>query len=132
MPPFNLAFFTHIILESGAACAFFRNPSFTLAQPQPHAHQVIRQYALLLISTNLIAANFLFQQQPSALSSRVAGALALYHLGPITRAALKISSGEERGSRKGELLGGAWLQASFHIIMLVMLVLEASKVFWFA
>ena len=131
MPPFNLAFSTHIILESGAAYTFFRNPSFTLAQPQPLAHQVIRQYALLLISTNLIAANFLFQQQPSALSSRVAGALAIYHFGPITRATLKIRSGEKI-NRRGVLLGAAWLHAFSHIIILVMLVLEASKASWFA
>ncbi|KAL8796335.1 MAG: hypothetical protein Q9195_001242 [Heterodermia aff. obscurata] len=89
MMPFSIPFFLHIIGEFGAATGFFLRPSQTLNRPQPDAHAVIRQYALLLTSTNLIAAIFLFQSQPTPVSTKVAGALALYHLGPLTRAGLK-------------------------------------------
>ena len=78
--PLNIPFFLHILGEFGASVGFFFRPSQTLQRPQPHAHGVIRQYALLLTSTNLIAAIFLTQNHPTEISRKVAGALALYHL----------------------------------------------------
>ena len=103
----NIPFFLHILGEFGASASFFLRPSQTLRKPQPEAHAVIRQYALLLTSTNLIAAIFLFQDHATAISAKVAGALALYHLGPLTRAVMKVRTGEKMGIWEG--LGGAWV-----------------------
>ena len=122
---FSIPFLMHILGELGASYGFFVHPSSTLLEPQPFAHPVIRQYALLLISTNLIAAIFLFQDQPSSISCRVAGALALYHLGPLTRAALKMRCGEKMGVR--ERLGGAWVHGVFHSVTFVALLWEAAR-----
>ncbi|KAL9021230.1 MAG: hypothetical protein Q9185_001631 [Variospora sp. 1 TL-2023] len=71
-------FFLHLIVELPASIAFFLNPSMTLSQSQPHAHVVIRQYALLLMSSNIIAYNFIFRS-PDETSASVAAALAVYH-----------------------------------------------------
>ena len=103
----NVPFFVHILGEFGASAGFFLRPSQTLRRPQPEAHAVIRQYALLLTSTNLIAAIFLFQDHATTTSTKVAGALALYHLGPLTRAVMKVWTGERMGIWEG--LGGAWV-----------------------
>ncbi|KAI4280105.1 MAG: hypothetical protein L6R35_005975 [Caloplaca aegaea] len=71
-------FLLHMIVELPASIAFFLNPSMTLSQSQPHAHAVIRQYALLLMSSNIIAYNFIFRS-PDETSASVAAALAVYH-----------------------------------------------------
>lgn len=123
--PVNLAFLLHILGEFGASISFFFRPSQTLRQPQPDAHAVIRQYALLLTSTNLIAATFLFQDRPTTVSSKVASALALYHFGPLTRAALKVRMGERMGIWEG--MGGAWVHVMFHSIVLAALTWEATR-----
>ena len=122
--PIRIPFFLHIIGEFGAATGFFLRPSQTLNRPQPDAHAVIRQYALLLTSTNLIAAIFLFQSQPTTVSTKVAGALALYHLGPLTRAYLKARRGERMGIWEG--MGGAWVHIVFHSIVTAALAWEAT------
>ena len=105
--PINIPFLLHILGELSASAGFFLRPSQTLRKPQPEAHAVIRQYALLLTSTNLIAAIFLFQGHATVISAKVAGALALYHLGPLTRAAMKVRTGEKMGIWEG--VGGAWV-----------------------
>ena len=125
MPYVNLPFLVHILGEFGASYGFWFRPSATLSRPQPHAHPVIRQYALLLISTNLIAGIFLFQDQPSKISCQVAGALAFYHLGPLTRAALKVGDGRRKGLREG--MGGTWMHLGFHSIATAGLIWEATK-----
>ena len=123
--PMNIPFFLHIIGEFGASAGFFLHPSQTLRQPQPDAHPVIRQYALLLTSTNLIAAIFLFQDRATTVSTRVAGALALYHLGPLTRAGLKVRACEKMGIWEG--IGGAWVHVVFHSLVTAALTWEATR-----
>ena len=95
-------FICHIVLEVPAALAFALFPSATLRRPQPDAHAVIRQYALSLVTTVVIAIIFGFGlHEPEVLDPyvrklerQVAGALALYHLGPMTRATYRIWSTE--------------------------------------
>lgn len=101
----NVPFFFHIVGEIPASYNFLAHPSSTLPQPQPYAHPVIRQYALLLVSTNLIAGIFLFCDRPTTVSCKVAGALAIYHLGPLMRAVTKIWKGKKLGIDEG--VGGA-------------------------
>ena len=93
-----LPFFFHVVLETPAAVAFALFPSATLRSPQLDAHAVIRQYALSLFSTILIAASFAFwphdlpalDPHVHRLERQVAGALALYHIGPMARAGYRI------------------------------------------
>lgn len=101
----------------------------TLSQPQPHAHAIIRQYALLLVSSNLIAYAFLFRPTDEA-SNAVAAALALYHTGPLLRAGYRIYSGEGTGGPRGGLLGSPWVHVFAHLSSLVALGREASIGIW--
>ena len=103
----SIPFILHVILESPAAVAFALFPSATLRTPQPEAHALIRQYALSLLTTVLIAA--VFARQPhdlqannahiQRLEQQVAGALALYHVGPMIRAARKYRARQEQDRR---------------------------------
>lgn len=121
---FSIPFFLHILTEMPASGGFLLRPSLTLQTPQPAAHGVIRQYALLLASSTLIAATFLFQP-PSTTSCQVAGALALYHIGPLVRALSRARAGESVGGWKG--LGGPWVHAGFHSFCVAALTQEALK-----
>lgn len=98
-----MPFLLHIIIELPAALRFALYPSSTLQAPQPYAHAVLRQYALLLLSSIVIAAIFAFASGDRDWIERgVAGSLSLYHLGPAFRAFYRRRRGEGRGT--------SWLQ----------------------
>lgn len=107
----QVAFTLHLIVEIPAAINFLFRPSSTLSLPQPHSHGVIRQYALLLFATNVIVALFLLRESYDELTARVAGALCLYHIGPIIRAAKRV-----RRHRLPDALGGPHLHLSAHAL----------------
>lgn len=108
----------HLIIELPASINFLLRPSATLSAPQLQAHAVIRQYALLLISTNIIVLALLMREMDQ-LSGKIAGALALYHLGPIARALSRI-----RKQESGSVLGGPKLHAFVHVLCIVTLVMS--------
>lgn len=78
-------FLLHVVVEIPASLNFLLYPGGQLRTYSPQAHPVIRQYAVLLLSTILIALSFASRSQDE-LSGQVAGALALYHLAPMLRA----------------------------------------------
>ena len=78
-------FFIHAILETPAFLNFLLNPSGHLRIYSPQAHAVIRQYAVLLLSSVMVSLIFA-SRDPDELSGQVAGALSVYHLAPIVRA----------------------------------------------
>jgi hypothetical protein len=78
-------FLVHAILEIPASVNFFLNPSGQLRIYSPHAHAVIRQYAVLLLSSVIVSLLF-FMRNPDELSGQVAGAFLIYHLAPVVRA----------------------------------------------
>lgn len=125
--PICLPFLFHLIVEVPASIGFFFYPSATLAEVQPHAHSVIRQYGLLLTSTNLVAWTFLFED-PSPLSGRVAAALGLYHVGPIVRSWTR-TKGDEGTTNMRERWRGPWLHLGVHVFCAVALMGEALG-FW--
>lgn len=100
----------------------------TLSQPQPNANAVIRQYALLLMSSNLIAYTFLFRPTDEA-SSAIAAAFALYHIGPSIRAGHRINSGERNGDGGRKLLRSPWVHLFAHLSCLITLIWEAIRGF---
>jgi hypothetical protein len=81
---FQLGFLLHCIIEIPAAANFFVFPSGQLRVYSPQAHAIIRQYALLLLTSVLISVLFLLRPVDE-LSGQVAGALSLYHVGPSVR-----------------------------------------------
>lgn len=86
-------FLVHALLEIPASLNFFINPSGQLSNYSPQAHAVIRQYAVLLLSSTLIALSFAFRE-PDEMSGQVAGALAVYHLAPMVRATARLTGRE--------------------------------------
>ena len=104
----HFAFLLHLIIETVASIKFLLRPSATLSAPQPHCHAVIRQYALLLISSNIIVAVML-NREIDATSAKVAGALSVYHLGPFVRAVSRIL---QKSSSSGVI--EPWLHAFVH------------------
>lgn len=111
----------HILLETPASLNFFLRPSEQLSSPAPQAHSIIRQYAILLLASNLVALIFLLRDVDEV-SRWVTGALAVYHVAPLSRALSRLGKGSEYW--KG--LGGPRLHALCHGGVLVGLL----GVFW--
>ena len=81
----NWPFIAHIVVETPACLTFMFNPSGQLGQHTPNAHAIVRQYSLLLLSSILVASIFVSRARDE-LTGQVAGALAIYHVGPCIRA----------------------------------------------
>lgn len=119
----SLPFVAHILVETPACILFFLKPSLTLRQPQPHANAIIRQYALLLFCTNIIVALILlYGQEAVLLRQRVAGALAVYHVGPLVRAMGRVYRREEEVG--GSAASGAPMHAVLHTVCAGLLLAE--------
>ncbi|CAF9939664.1 hypothetical protein IMSHALPRED_001588 [Imshaugia aleurites] len=101
----------HMAVETMATYTYFFRPSATFSRPQPVAHGVLRQYALLLLCTNIIVAMVLNRSAHDKLSAQITAAVALYHVGPFVRAVARIRRGD-----KGDLLASPWLHAVVHLL----------------
>jgi hypothetical protein len=133
----RLPFGAHVLVELPAACNFLLRPSEQLSIPAPQAHAVIQQYGALLLVSVIIALIFALRpvDPTSRISSylpkthdqvvtckcvgRVSGALALYHLAPLSRAISRIREGD---FGYGQGLGGPWVHLLVHFIVLLGLV----------
>lgn len=105
------SFLLHIFVELPASIKFFTKPSFGLANTLPsEAEAIIRQYALLLFVSVMLACIFLRRSKDET-SRRVAFALAVYHVAPLARAMWRIY---ERESQKSDL-GGPYLHLAAHL-----------------
>lgn len=113
----HAAFGLHIVVEIPAALNFIVNPSeeLQLATPSPSAEALIRQYALLLICSNLIALVFLLRPIDKV-SRRVACSLGLYYLGPAVRAISRLIRNEPA---LGTSLGGPAIHLVVHMFCFV-------------
>lgn len=118
MPVFSLTaahipFLTHFLLELPASINFYLAPSEQLVSPAPQAHALIRQYAVLLASSNLVALIFLLRAIDGT-SKSVAGALGVYHIAPLLRAIGRLREGDGRGKKYGSRFGGPAMHAIVH------------------
>ena len=120
VPLIQFALVLHLVIETTACMNFFLRPSSTLSTPQPYSHGVIRQYALLLVTVNIIVAIFLSRAVWDPVAAQVAAAVAFYHVGPLVRAVARIRRGENGGG-----MGGPWLHAVSHAVCGGSLVLSA-------
>jgi hypothetical protein len=115
----TLPFWVHVFVETPASLNFFFNPSEQLSSPAPQAHAIIKQYAVLLLASNLIA--LIFALRPLDQTSRnVAGAFSIYHLAPFARALSRIFAGDQL---YGQGLGGPWLHLFVHGLCSVAFIL---------
>lgn len=93
---YNVGFLLHIVIETPAALKFFFFPSGQLGKNTPHAHAVIRQYAVLIFASNLVA--FVFVQRPmDDMAAKIAGALAVYHIAPSIRSINRLIAQAHQG-----------------------------------
>lgn len=113
---YQVPFLLHLLVETPACLNFLLRPGNQLEIDQPYAHAVIRQYAVLLFSTNLVALIFVLEE-PSQLSAKVAGAFAVYHIAPIFRAAARLQSRPSPSKGKSEPL----LHLTVHVTCLIAL-----------
>jgi hypothetical protein len=116
-------FWLHIIIEFPASINFFLHPSATISSSQtaplsPQVEAIIRQYAVLLFVSVLVALIFAVRDV-DVTSRRVAGALSVYHLMPLSRAAKRLVVGD--WGRAGEL-GGPWVAGVVHALCFVALL----------
>ncbi|TVY87843.1 hypothetical protein LAWI1_G006763 [Lachnellula willkommii] len=88
----TLPFWLHLLIELPASLNFFLNPAEQLSAAAPQAHALVRQYALLLFASSLVALIFATRQVDRT-SRNVAGALAVYHLAPLVRAVTRVLGG---------------------------------------
>jgi hypothetical protein len=118
LPPTNaIPFWVHVLTELPASINFFLRPSEQLSSPAPQAHAIIRQYAILLLVSNIIA--LIFALRPvDATSRHVGGALSIYHTAPLVRAARRILYNDEG---YGSGLGGPVLHLVVHGVCLLTL-----------
>lgn len=112
-PP-TLPFILHTLIEIPASINFFLNPSSQLRRPAQEAKPIIRQYATLLFASSLISLVFCFRGVDDT-SRNVAGALAVYHAAPFSRAGWRILCGEPLfGWLEGKALGGPGVHFLVH------------------
>lgn len=120
---YDVAFVSHIVVEIPAFAMFMIYPSRQLNHYTPTAHAVIRQYALLLLSSIIISATFAVRPH-SELSCYVALALAIYHVGPTLRALSYVVEGLDSSKRHPKFAEHC-LYAIVHILCGSMLLFTA-------
>ena len=116
-------FVLHSLVETPAGLNFLLNPDGQLRRKTPHARAIVRQYGLLLVTSVLIALVFAYRTPgEDGLSGQVAGALAVYHVGPLIRACSRVLTS---GS-----LGPAW-EPWLHLIAHTVCLLTLAQHCWF-
>ena len=115
--PSTFPFLLVILIELPPSILFLFKPDGQFPVVEPQARAVIRQYALLLHTVNLIA--LVCCIRPVDETSRlIAGAMSLYQVGPSIRAAIRLGRGEKW---LGGSLGGPLVHLVVHVICLASL-----------
>jgi len=110
---YKLPFVLHAVVEIPASINFMLYPSRQLGEYTPQAHAIIRQYAILLLTSVLIS--LIFATRPTDdLSRAVAGALAIYHIGPTLRCLAQLR--QRPAPFRGFVLSEAFLYLIVHIL----------------
>jgi len=115
--PQTYPFWLHALIELPASLNFYYRPDEQLSSPAPQAHPIIRQYAVLLLVTVLIASIFALRPVDNT-SRNVAVSLAVYHVAPVMRALSRIV----REANYGFAFGGPWMHLAVHGVCLVSLI----------
>lgn len=114
---YQLPFVLHLLVEIPASINFLLAPAFQLERSDTNGRAVIRQYATLLLSMNIIATIFVFRAADKT-TGDVAGAMAVYHVAPTARALYTILRGGPGVRREAHALGGPIIHLIVHITCL--------------
>jgi hypothetical protein len=117
-------FLIHIAIEIPACLSFYLFPSRQLGTYTPYAHPVIRQYAVLLFATVLVAMVFL-RHPIDETSGKVAGALAVYHIAPSLRSIERLT--RQSRTRQLTFLSEAALYLLVHVLCCATLLHHAWR-----
>jgi len=109
---YNIAFVLHAVIETPAAMNFMLFPSRQIGSFTPQAHPLIRQYALLLLSSVLISVAFTVRPADD-LTGMVAGCFSIYHVGPAIRSLTRLK--EQAGRQQPIFLSEAFLYLAVHV-----------------
>ena len=116
--PSTFPFLLVILIELPPSILFLVKPDGQFPVIEPQARAVIRQYALLLQTVNLIA--LICCIRPVDETSRlIAGAMSVYQVGPSIRAAFRMARGEKW---LGGSLGGPLVHFVVHVTCLASLL----------
>ncbi|KAK2075345.1 hypothetical protein P8C59_009477 [Phyllachora maydis] len=131
------ALLLHILTETPAGLTFLLRPhahlpgaaasssssSSSPSSPARAAAPLLRSHGLLLLLVNVLCAHVLLAAPGGPATARfVTACLALYHLGPICRAAGRVAAGEGRETR---VLGGPTVHLVVHVALLVAMLAAA-------
>lgn len=109
---YNIAFMLHAIFETPAAINFMIFPSRQIGSFTPQAHPIIRQYALLLLSSVLVSIAFALRPTDD-LTRSVAGSFAIYHVGPAVRSLGRLK--QQASRHQSIFLSEAFLYLVVHL-----------------
>ncbi|KPI45052.1 uncharacterized protein AB675_2557 [Cyphellophora attinorum] len=109
----------HALIELPASLQFLLLPSRQLSHHTPHAHAIIRQYALLLFCSVLVALALALSPPTTPIAQLLHGrlvcALGLYHVGPVLRSGARVLEGWKRRGTGG--WGGKEVEAGIYVVL---------------
>ena len=121
---YNVCFVLHAAIETPAALNFMFLPGRQIrGMPAPQAYPIVRQYALLLLSSVLIAAAFAYRPTDD-LTKWVAGSFSVYHLGPTVRSWNILTSSSAGWSHRWASEAGLYFVV--HVLCGIMLFIHAT------
>jgi hypothetical protein len=114
----HFSFLLHALVETPACINFLLFPDDQLPVAAPPAHAIIRQYAVLLFCSIMIAVTFAYRSTLDVTSGKVAGALAFYHIAPLVRAWSRINTHAQSDIARLPLLKNPWSHFVIHSLCL--------------
>jgi hypothetical protein len=111
----KLPLLLHALIEAAASLSFTLQPRGQLPGASEDARLILRSYGGLLLSSSILCAGFCLRQGFDSATRLVAASMAVYHVFPVARAAVRFSrAGVEKESRK--VLGGPMVHLVVHLL----------------
>lgn len=129
----KLPLLLHVAVESAAATSFICKPSSQIKEPSLEVQLVLQSLGGLLLSTNLVSLVFIFRPGFDTTSRLVAASLASWHLWPMRRAWVRLSTAaagngakEKKQPRGGSqdpvVFGGPSVHLAIHAALFISLL----------
>ena len=122
----KLAYIWHIAIETPAALSFILTPEKQLPGCSPAAELILRQYGGLLLSSVLLSVVMLVSPRMAHRNNGFfAAALGSYHLWPVYRAYMRLTTDVGGDVAAPSLLGGPTVHIVAHLIGLALFSVAA-------